>query len=136
MIVVAIVAMATAGVSLALRDTAQAQLETEGLRLAALLDAARAQSRASGVPVRWQPTADGFRFEGLEPTPDGKGGAALPSRWLGDGMAANVERPLLLGPEPLIAPQQVKLWHSEQADKPIWLVTDGVRPFVVQNTAR
>jgi general secretion pathway protein H len=136
MIVVAIAAMATAGVSLALRDTAQAQLETEGMRLAALLDSARGQSRASGVSVHWQPTAEGFRFEGLEPTHDSKGAATLSSRWQGDGMAASVERPLLLGPEPLIAPQQVKLWRTEQPDKPIWLVTDGVRPFVLQNTAR
>ena len=136
MIVVAIVAMATAGVSLALRDTAQAQLETEGLRLAALLDAARAQSRASGVPVRWQPTAQGFQFDGLEPIKDSSGGAALPTRWQAEGISASVERPLLLGPEPLVPAQQVKLWRTDQPDKAIWLVTDGVRPFGVQSTAR
>ena len=65
--VVAIMALATAGVSLAMRDSAQTQLEREAQRLAALLESARAQSRASGVPVRWQPTETGFRFDGLPP---------------------------------------------------------------------
>ena len=52
---------------LAMRDSAQTQLEREAQRLAALLESARAQSRASGVPVRWQPTEAGFRFDGLPP---------------------------------------------------------------------
>ena len=34
--------------------------EREALRLGALLETARAQSRASGVPVRWSATATGF----------------------------------------------------------------------------
>jgi general secretion pathway protein H len=51
MVVVAIVALATAGVSLALRDSDATQLEREALRLSALLESARAQSRTSGVPA-------------------------------------------------------------------------------------
>ena len=52
LVVISIMAIATAGVGLALRDSGQTQLEREGERLAALLDSARARSRASGVPVR------------------------------------------------------------------------------------
>ena len=57
MVVIAIMGLATAGVSLAMRDTAGERLEREAERLAALLEAGRAASRTSGVPVRWQPTA-------------------------------------------------------------------------------
>lgn len=64
MVVVAIIAIGSAGVMFALRDSAATQLEREGLRLAALLESARAQSRASGEAVRWRTVEGGFRFEG------------------------------------------------------------------------
>ena len=51
LVVVAIMALAMAGVGLALRDSGQTQLEREAERLAALLEAGRAQSRAS-APAR------------------------------------------------------------------------------------
>ena len=41
--VISIVALATAGVSMAMRDSSQTQLEREAQRLAALLESARAQ---------------------------------------------------------------------------------------------
>ena len=75
LVVVAIMALATAGVSLALRDDPQSLLEREGVRLASLLEAARAQSRLGATPVRWRPTAQGFAFDGLPPN-------ALPHQWL------------------------------------------------------
>ena len=68
-------AMATAGVTLVLRDSADTALEREAQRLAALFESARAQSRASGVVVRWHTTPGGFLFEGLT-------AGALPTRWL------------------------------------------------------
>ena len=43
-------------VSLALRDGNASRLEEEGARLSALLEMARAEARAAGTPVRWQPT--------------------------------------------------------------------------------
>ncbi len=67
--VVAIVALATAGVSLSLRDAAVTQLEREAQRVAAMLESARAQSRALGVPLYWRPEARGFRVEGLVGVP-------------------------------------------------------------------
>ena len=50
-----------------MRDSDATQLEREAQRLAALLESARAQSRSTGVPVRWYATAGGFRFEGCRP---------------------------------------------------------------------
>lgn len=53
LIVIVIVAVAAAAVSLAVPSTAARQLTQEGERLAALLEAARARSRASGLVVTW-----------------------------------------------------------------------------------
>src|SRR3954464_6614505 len=75
LVVITIIAIATAGVSFALRDSQATQLEREGQRLAALLESARAQSRATGVPVRWYVTPGGFHFDGVQP-------GALPEQWL------------------------------------------------------
>lgn len=74
LVVISIMALATAGISLALRDNGQTQLEREAARLAALLESGRAQSRASGVPVRWRGGPQGFNFEGCRPMPCRTGG--------------------------------------------------------------
>lgn len=131
LVVIAIIVLATAGVALALRDSGQAALEREAERLAALLEAARAQSRASGVAVRWRVTPEGFVFDGL---PVG----TLPTGWLepdtraqgatADGRAADA---LQLGPEPIIAAQQVQLTLDGPPARSLTLATDGLRPFAV-----
>ncbi|KAF1049813.1 prepilin-type N-terminal cleavage/methylation domain-containing protein [Xylophilus sp.] len=125
LVVIAIVALATAGVSLALRDTRADALEREAVRLAALLEAGRAQSRMSGVPVRWSGGAAGFRFDGLDAAP-------RPGRWLDTGTAVVGEAVLLLGPEPLISPQQVVLVSRELPGQAVRVATDGLHPFTVQ----
>ena len=130
LVVVAIIALASAGVSLALRDTSQVQLERDADRLAALLESARARSRVSGVPVRWRATPGGFRFEGLSPSelPDSE----LPERWLDQDTSVDETTVLLLGPEPIIEPQSVLLVSRSQPGKSVHLASDGVRPFAVQ----
>jgi len=138
LVVLAIVAIGSAGVGFAMRDGTQSQLEREALRLSALLESARARSQLSGVPVRWQPTAQGFRFEGLSGSTE-----PMPQSWLDADTQALLETPrgtrangqpgaLLLGPEPLIEAQSVLLTSRSQPDKRLRLATDGVRPFVVQ----
>ncbi len=129
MIVVAIIAIATAVASLALRDPAAAKLEQEAVRLASLLESARAEARASGLAARWEPLgeptdAEAFRFIGL-PAADPR-----PTRWLDPGTSAQVigARALVLGPEPLIGEQRVVL---RLADQRLMLITDGIGPFVV-----
>lgn len=123
LVVVAIIAIATAGVSFALRDSSATQLDREAQRLVALLESGRAQSRASGVPVRWHATESGFRFEGVPP-------GALPERWLADTTQARGAA-LLLGPEPIIEPQQLVLVSSAQPPRSLRIATDGLRPFAV-----
>jgi general secretion pathway protein H len=128
LVVVAIVAMVSAGVGFAVRDTSEVQLERDAERLAALLESARARSRMMGVPVRWRATANGFRFDGLP-------ASELPEQWLDqDTTVASgpVPAPVLLGPEPIIGPQTVVLISRSQPGKSVRLATDGVRPFAVQ----
>nr|WP_081430489.1 prepilin-type N-terminal cleavage/methylation domain-containing protein [Polaromonas sp. JS666] len=125
LVVVAIMALATAGVTLALRDNAQTTLEREALRLAVLFESARAQSRANGVAVYWHATAEGFRFEGLP-------SEALPGRWLAEGTMVRGSPSVQLGPEPIIGPQAVELFSVSQSDRTLRVATDGLRPFTVQ----
>jgi general secretion pathway protein H len=137
LVVLAIIAIGTAGVSLSMRDSAQSALERDAQRLAALLDAARTRSRASGVTVLWRTQqrgeAQGFVFEGLPGTP-------LPTQWL-DGQTRSLNvAPVLLGPEPLIGAQSVALTttlsstSSTTPSRRLWVRTDGLRPFTVVNS--
>ena len=127
LVVIALIAVATAGVSLSLRDNAQSTLERDAQRLASLLETARAHARANGVPALWQPTATGFVFEGLPRS-------NLPTQWLAPTTRASVTAAIVLGPEPLIGPQTVALRHTDHAGSTLWVVSDGLRPFAVQNT--
>ena len=81
LVVVALIAVATAGVSLSLRDSAQSALQRDAERLAVLLETGRAQARANGLPVVWRTqdqtrnAVQSFVFEGLPPP-------GLPQNWL------------------------------------------------------
>jgi len=129
MVVVALIAIASAVTSLALRDPAATRLEHEGARLVALLEAARTEARASGLSASWQPRVDpdgatGFRFVGLPPSSETQ------TQWLNSGVTADIPgaRAVLLGPEPLIGAQRIVLHLDEQR---LTLATDGLGPFVV-----
>ena len=129
MMVVVLIAVASSIVSFALRDPASTTLEREGARLAALLEGARAEARASGIAAYWEPRtqvadAPGFRFVGLPPSDE------LPTAWLDARVSAEVvgARAVTLGPEPLIGAQRIVLRLREQR---LTLETDGLGPFVV-----
>lgn len=126
MIVVAIAGIASAAVALALRDSRQSQLDREALRLVALLESARAQSRASGVATLWRATATGFEFTTGPQTQAGQ--------WDDATTQASSPKPVPLGPEPVIGPQQVRLWSRDAPERSLWISTDGLRAFVVRNT--
>lgn len=127
LVVISIMALATAGVSLAIRDSGEQQLEREAQRLATLLESARAQSRTNGSMVLWRPMPQGFRFEGLPQ------GVSMPSQWLKVAVAVQPTTPVVLGPEPLIPRQTITLSLPGSATPPLQLVTDGLRPFTVKN---
>lgn len=125
LIVVAIIAIGTATVSLALRDASASSLENEAQRLAALLEAGRAQSRATGRVVVWRATTQGFEFVGVD-------AGSLPTTWLGTDTAVQGTMSLQLGPDPLIDPQGVLLVSASQPERLLRVATDGLRPFTVQ----
>lgn len=127
LVVLAIMAMATAGVTLALRDQGDTALVREAQRMAALFESARAQSRTSGVAVRWHITSEGFLFEGL-PLAD------LPTRWMAEGITVRGTPSILLGPEPIIGVQAIELIQGQQPQRSIRIATDGLRPFAIQAT--
>jgi general secretion pathway protein H len=129
LIVVALIAIASGLASLALRDPSTARLEQEGARLTALLESARAEARASGLAVHWDPKGDAasgrdFGFVGLPDTVE------MPKKWLNEGVTADVigARAVLLGPEPLIGAQRIVL---SLEDRRLTLATDGLGPFEV-----
>jgi general secretion pathway protein H len=128
LVVVALIAITSATITLALRDPTELQLQREAQRLAALLETARAESRASGLVVRWIPkglkAGEDFRFEGLPPT------IKLPGRWLGEPVAVQIENApaLALGPEPIIPAQRLRLQLGQQR---LVLGTDGLAGFEI-----
>ncbi len=134
LVVLAIIAISSAGVALAMRDNSQTQLEREAQRLIAKLEAARVQSRAQGLPLVWRATATGFVIE----TPvAGSEFVAQSEDWLSAdmsiGMSAGIKT-ITLGPEPIISPATITLSKASaqlSGNKPMDLRigTDGLQPF-------
>lgn len=124
LVVVALIAVGSATVTLALRDSAQTDLERDAARLSAWLEAGRTHSRSTGQPVRWRALAEGYRFDGWPAHPEVQA-------WLGHATQADTADPLVLGPEPIIAAQRVRLSLRHDPQFALTVSTDGLRPFVV-----
>jgi general secretion pathway protein H len=131
LVVMAIIGLAMVGVSLSLRDSTEAQLAREAQRLVAILEAARAQSRTSGMALIWHPTPEGFA---IRPEPMGR-----TDTWLAKGTQATVNTAstnhVVLGPEPILAPVRITLQApatpTGQAPPALMIGTDGLQPFQV-----
>ena len=124
LVVLTLMALASAGAVLALRDSPQHKLDLEAQQLVTWLEAARVQARTRGLVVRWVPMPEGHVLEGLPAD-------ALPAlglRWR-DPDTRVLTGPLVLGPEPLLTAQTVVLQHASQPTVQVRLGTDGVRPF-------
>ena len=126
LMVLAMLAVASGLVSLALRDGSASRLEREGERLSALLEAARAEARASGLAVHWHPLPGNgeahFRFAGLPAR------LGLPNRWLDDHVHAEIvgAAQVPLGPEPMIGAQRIVLHLGSER---LEVHSDGLAPF-------
>ena len=130
LVVLAIIAVSTAGVALAMRDNTQNQFEQEAQRLIAKLESARVQSRAQGVPLVWRTTASGFVIQ----TPlVGSDFVAQSDDWLSGDISADMQA-ITLGPEPIIRPVTITLSKSSGQTSGTKLMhlrigTDGLQPF-------
>ena len=157
LVVLAIIGLTMAGVSLSLRDSSQTQLEREAQRLVAVLEAARAQSRTSGMALIWQATPEGFAIRPALTTTPALGNAAATAgnatspiaarteTWLAAGTQALVStntpatnnsapaNAVVLGPEPILAPIRITLSVAvaNQPATALNIGTDGLRPFQV-----
>lgn len=140
MVVITLIAIATAGVSFAIRDNESTLLDREADRLSVILETARVQSRSSGVALAWLPLAQGFV---VLPAAELNGKALEISAnnintWLTPGLSAQIvsaaanlpQQSLLLGAEPMIAPASVLLSLGARR---LRVATDGLRPFAVQS---
>lgn len=133
LITLSIAAAAVGGAMLALPDSGLRALDQDAQRLAAQLEVARAQSRASGQAMWAKVQAQGWQWQGVpQQGASREGGSQAPAaevqRWLHeDTQAAEVR--VQLGPEPVIAAQQVQLWNAKGQRTTV--ATDGVRPFAV-----
>jgi general secretion pathway protein H len=148
LVVISIIAIGAAGVSFAFRDSASTALDREADRLAAVLEAVRAQSRSSGVAMVWLPLPNGYVILPAEQlalsSPQDIASQSI-SPWLAEGTSAQVikaaastartnpaAQSLQLGPEPMLAAQAVVLSLGERQ---LRLSTDGLRPFRVNASA-
>ena len=132
LVVLAIIGFSVAGVSLSLRDSSQTQLEREAQRLVAVLEAARAQSRTSGVALVWQASPEGFVIQS-----NNQSLAARPETWLAAGTQATLSTAtgnmVVLGPEPILAPVRITLSAAttNTSTASLNIGTDGLQPFRV-----
>ena len=150
LVVLAIIGLAMAGVSLSLRDSSQTQLEREAQRLVAVLEAARAQSRTSGIALIWQATPEGFVIRpALAAMPNNTNTSApvqtaspiapRTETWLTVGTQAMVRAApanlVVLGPEPILTSARITLSvATANPAKPtpaLSIGTDGLTPFQV-----
>ena len=124
LVVLAIVALGTGTLVWALRDSASQQLDEEAQRLSALLEAGRAQSRTSGMALRWRSSDTGFLIETQPP------GLAAPKfhAWLYPQTRASVSN-LWLGPEPILPPQSLVLTQGDGSRGSVRVASDGLRAF-------
>lgn len=125
MVVVALIAVATASAVLSMRDSASTALERDAQRLAAVLEAARAQARANDAAVWWLSNELGYVLRGPS-RPE------VQQAWLSQHTRTRSTTPVQLGSEPLMAAQRIELFSALSPQHRLWVVTDGLRPFAVQ----
>lgn len=158
LVVLTVLALASGLTALALRDGASQRLEQEGVRLAALLEAARLESRTTGRTISWSvaspmrpsPAGQAADFQFGDGAPMATATAArpathsavnppdplqrLPRRWLHEGTQAEVigARVVVLGPDPILPPQRIRLRLGREA---VVIGTDGLGPFRLESGA-
>jgi len=124
LVVLAIIASASVAVVLSLRDSPQTRLQAEAERVIAVLEASRADARASNTAMRWHADDKGFQVHTLP----ANGTALQNMAWLHKGTQASPED-VLISPEPVQARSRLTLRHDSGASLSIG--TDGAAAFKV-----
>ncbi len=106
LVVLVILALASAGVVASLPDRAAQRLDEQAERLRAQLDVAQAWAQASAIAVHWRADEGGYRFEGL---PGDATDVPPTHRWSDPNLSARSDGPVRLGPEPMGEPFRIEL---------------------------
>lgn len=129
LVVLALIAIATAGVTASLPDADHTALKQESERLIAILESARVRSRSTGIGIRMEVVEKGFLLleSGQKMTEERKKQA---KPWLSKKTRASGSNPIVLGPEPMLPRQHITLSLGERS---VTIATDGIQPFDTQN---
>ncbi len=132
LVVLFIVALLSGGAIWSISQQNQHAPLREAQRLVALLEEARARSHGNGRPVLWRAVPGGFEFPGLAAQTAAGEETTLQYRWLHEDATAivlqNPSTTLLLGPEPVLPPQRLRLRINGQT---VDVGTDGAQAFAV-----
>ena len=123
LVVLAIIAIASAAVTLSLRDSPSTRLQSEAARLIAVLETARADARASNTALHWHADAKGFQVQTLPAA----GQARQTMVWLQVGTQATPSD-VLISPEPVQASTRLTLTLGGSR---LTLGTEGAAAFKV-----
>jgi general secretion pathway protein H len=123
LVVLTIIAIASAVVTLSLRDSSSTRLQSEAERLVAVLETARADARASNTALLWHADAKGFEVQTLPAT----GQARQTMVWLQAGTQA-APSDVLISPEPVQARTRLTLTLGAAR---LTLGTEGATAFKV-----
>ncbi|MGE7991495.1 prepilin-type N-terminal cleavage/methylation domain-containing protein [Pseudomonas sp. NPDC089554] len=115
MVVLVIVGIASAAISLSIRDDPGKTLRADAQRLAQVLQVAHSQVQADGRSLRWQADSDGYRFlRGAQVVQDD--GPLRPQRWQAAPVSVRLEpnQVLRVSGEWLGEPMRVLLTSGQQ----------------------
>jgi len=124
LLVLAVIAIGSATISLNLRGSAQTQLRSEAERLIAVLEATRAEARASNTTMRWHVINKGFEVRTLPPTKN----VLMTMTWLDESIDA-APTDILFSAEPVQTRTSITLLHNSGASLKIG--SDGAAAFKV-----
>ncbi|NBY33890.1 MAG: type II secretion system protein GspH [Betaproteobacteria bacterium] len=124
LLVLAIIAIGSTAITLSLRDSSQTRLQMEAERLIAVLEASRAQARASNTALHWHADDKGFEVHTLPSS-----GKALHAMvWQYQGTQAT-PTDVLINAEPIQARTTITLRHGSGIN--LTIGTDGAAAYKV-----
>jgi general secretion pathway protein H len=125
LVVLVIIGVAAGGIMLGLRDNQETTLYKQAEQLTAVMEIARAQSRARGLAVELAVDEEGFMVK--DP------GMAIDEKkitpWQAKGISVSGSLPVHLGPEPILPAQTIVLSLGPHS---LRVGTQGLKPFAIE----
>lgn len=125
LVVLVIIGVAASGIMLALRDSQETTLYKQAEQIAAVMEIARAQSRARGLAAELAVDEEGFMVKDPSLAIDEK----KRTPWLAKGITVSGSLPVHLGPEPILPAQTIVISLGEHS---LRVGTQGLKPFAIE----